>query len=151
MHYWGDEWFKEHEGNFNKEIYWFHKYVRKFGKVKFSNKEKYGTHRTEFVQFWDGGLHYFFCKSYVRTCYPTLHYKIDPIIKFITIFSGIKWLFLKWQYFIWNRATQKVCKKHPEFTHEFVSDMDYYEIIKPIFGKGIDGEEIHNKYWKTIC
>lgn len=148
MHEWGDEWFEKHGQNFNQAINWFWKFTKRWGRIKLYNKEKYGTHRTDLLQFWDGGLHYFFCKSYVRICYPFLYWKIDPIIKFITKWLGIQWLFLHYQFFIWNLGVQIIGKKYPEFIDEFVMDMSATDKIKPgIFGK-IDGEKIRSKYWK---
>lgn len=149
MHYWGDEWFEKHGKDFNNAIGYFSRFIRKYGFIKSYTKEKFGTHRTS-TWLWDGGIHYLICKSFVRIQYPFIYWKVDKIIKPITKYTGLHWLGVKYQAFIWNLATQIVCKKYPEIIDEFVLDMDMYKAVKPgIFGD-VDGEKIHKKYWKSL-
>ena len=149
-HYWGDDWFKKNGNDLYSGINYISRILRKYGKIKYDNKEKFGVLRENILQFWDGGLHYFFCKSYVRICHPILYWKIDPVIKVITKYTGINWLVVKYQKLIYNMTFQKACKKYPNVIDELISDIDCYELIKPgLFGK-INGKEIHDKYWTTI-
>lgn len=149
MHYWGDEWFEKNGNDLNCAIDFIYKFIRKWGRLKYSNKEKYGTMQEEFTRFYDGGIHYFICKNFVGICHPFIYWKIDPIIRFITKYTGLRYLIIKYQIFVYNSAHQIACKKYPNVTDELIVDTYYSEFIKPnIFGK-IKGKDIYNKYWNV--
>lgn len=151
MHEWGDDWFEKNGKDLYAGINLFAHIVRKYGLIKCYNKEKYGTHRTDFVLFWDGGIHYFLCKSFVRICHPFIYWKIDRyFVRPLTKYTGLLWLATRYQEFIWNSAIQIACKKYPNVIDELVMDMYPYMIIKPNMFGDVDGEKIHNKYWKTL-
>ncbi len=50
----------------------------------------------------------------------------------------------------YNQIYQDVCKKYPEFVDEIISNLDYYEFIKPSKGNFINGIDIHKKHWKEM-
>lgn len=56
MHYWGDEWFEANGNDLYHAISFIEKRLRKFG-IGVCGKEKYGTYRDEYLQFWNGGLY----------------------------------------------------------------------------------------------
>lgn len=63
---------------------------------------------------------------------------------------GIKKLINKYQEKAYNKAYQIACKKWPMVIDELIVMIDGYKMIKPCKWGNIDGEKIHNKYWKTI-
>ena len=125
----------------------------KYGRIGSHGKEKYGTFR-DHTYFWDGGLWSLIRPGYVSIGGPVLcfiYFKLDRYItKPFTKITGLRKLGYWYQSQVYNYAVQKMCKKYPHITDELVADLGRYELIKPgIFGK-IDGEVIHNKYWKRI-
>lgn len=147
MHQWGDEWFKKNGEDFDKSINYCIGFWKRWGRIGSHGKEKYGTFRDN-VYFWDGGIHSLIWPGYVWVVNKFLYYQIDQkiVIPFM-LWSRIIKLGLWYQKQIYNYPIQKMCKKYPHLTDELVSDLDYYDYIKPgIFGK-VDGTEIANKYW----
>lgn len=63
---------------------------------------------------------------------------------------GLVKLVHKYQSSIYNKAFQLACKKWPMVTEELIVDIDGYKMVKPCKWGNIDGEKIHNKYWKTF-
>lgn len=103
------------------------------------------------VYFWNGGLHGLLYPGYVWIKYPFLYFKVDRyIVNPITKYTGIHWLGLKYQAFIYNLGIQLACKKYPNIIDELVSHLDGYELVKPgLFGK-VCGKTIHDKYWEQL-
>lgn len=56
MHFWGDDWFKEHGDHLYDAIDYIEKNLRKNG-ISVCGKEKFGTYRNEYLRFWDGSLY----------------------------------------------------------------------------------------------
>ena len=50
----------------------------------------------------------------------------------------------------YNKAFQLACKKWPNVKDELIVMVDSYKMIKPCKWGDVDGEEIHNKYWKKL-
>ena len=50
----------------------------------------------------------------------------------------------------YNKAFQLACKKWPNIIDELIAMTDGYKMIKPCKWGDVDGEEIHNKYWKKM-
>jgi hypothetical protein len=50
----------------------------------------------------------------------------------------------------YNKAFQLACKKWPNVKDELIVMVDGYKMIKPCRWGNVDGEEIHNKYWKKL-
>jgi hypothetical protein len=50
----------------------------------------------------------------------------------------------------YNKAFQLACKKWPNVKEELIVMVDGYKMIKPCKWGEVDGEEIHNKYWKKL-
>lgn len=150
MHEWGDDWFKTNGTDLYTAIDKFEKICKKYGKIHIYGKEKYGTYRDEYLRLWDGGLHYFLYKSYVRIENDFIYWKIDPIVRKIFKYTGIIKLIQWYQAQVYNYAMQKMCKKYPNIIDELVLDLSGYPMVKPcLFGK-VDGTAIHKKYWKEI-
>lgn len=150
MHECGDEWFIKNGKDLNSAIYEFERICRRYGGILIFGKEKYGCYIDDATTLWDGGSHYFIYKSpyYIRNNF--IYWKIDPIIKFITKNIGLHFIIVKYQKTIYNYAMQKVCKKYSNVIDEMILYLDNYRLVTPgIFGK-INGEEIHNKYWRTL-
>lgn len=57
MHFWGDQWFREHGDHLYEAIKYVEKNLRKHG-IWVAGKEKYGTYRDEYLRFWDGTLYH---------------------------------------------------------------------------------------------
>lgn len=55
-----------------------------------------------------------------------------------------------WQWEVINDAFQTACKRHPHLVNEICAEVDCYKIIKPNEIGIVDGEVIHNKYWKSV-
>ena len=63
---------------------------------------------------------------------------------------GLLKLVHKYQASIYNKAVQLACKKWPLVTEELIVMADGYKMVKPCKWGNVDGEKIHNKYWKTF-
>ena len=50
----------------------------------------------------------------------------------------------------YNKVFQLACKKWPNVVDELIVDIDGWEWIKPCKWGDVDGEAIHDKYWKKI-
>jgi len=150
MHYWGDEWFETNGHDLDNAISYCHNNWRRYARIGSHVKEKYGSFRCT-TYMWDGGIHGLLYPGYVRIMKPFLYWKIDhkiiiPIMKKTRILNLIWW----YQSKVYNCVMQKMCKRYPNIIDELIVDIDGYKMIKPgIFGK-VDGELIHNKYWKII-
>lgn len=167
MHYWGDDWFKEHGDNLHAAIDKFEERIRKWAKCGVCGKEKYGTYRDDFFTMWDGSWTeiFFGYKCVYRKWYERivlwLDYRMIPIRKTkygwlkagLADFNrkiGIVKLVQKWQEKMLNKAAQITCKEYPDVVDELLMDICFYECIKPCKWGNIDGKKIHNKYWKTV-
>lgn len=62
---------------------------------------------------------------------------------------GLLKLVHKYQANMYNKTYQIACKKWPMIIDELIVMVDGYKMIKPCKWGNIDGEEIHNKYWRT--
>lgn len=168
MHIWGDEWFKKYGNRLYNAIDIFEYRIRKWAKCRVYGKEKYGTYRDEYFSMWDGSIStIFFGYKLFRgsNWFENLMWNIDnnliPIKK--TQFGwykvglanfnraiGLVKLVNKWQARMLNKAAQITCKEYPDVVGELLMDVCFYKYIKPCKWGDIDGEEIHNKYWKTL-
>lgn len=151
MHCWGDDWFKKHGHKLDEAIYYCIMTWRKWGRISTHGKEKYGTFRDQasgYGAWWavhelvkPGHMYYRWSK---RVMWWDI--RLGKAVRWL----GLHKLFHVWQRTVYNYAIQKMCRKYPEITDELVCDLDLYFWVKPgIFGS-VDGEKIHNKYWKRI-
>lgn len=169
MHYWGDEWFKEHGNDFYTAIDRLEKRIRKWAHCGVYGMEKYGAYRDEYLTMWDGGIRQILTpyKGWVigHTWWAKFLWYIDNHLipcektKFGWLWVGLSnlnykiglvKLVHKWQESRINKAFQVTCKEFPELIDELICDVDCYEMIKPCKWGNVDGTAIHNKYWKTI-
>lgn len=180
MHYWGDEWFKNHGDDLYTAIKKIEKGLHKYG-IGVNGKEKYGSYREEYLRFWDGSWYYIIFGP--RLCRRSFHnYKFKPFMKFANfIHDTISWfdyymipykktkygwlrggianfnniigitkLVWKWQSKKYNKVYQLVCKEYPDIVDELIVDTEGYKMIKPCKWGNVDGTAIHNKYWKSM-
>lgn len=147
-HQWNDAWFEKHGDKLDESISYIIRTWKRYGRIGSHGKEKYGTFR-DHPYFWNCSVHNLIWPGYVRIMNKTL-YKLDRILfQPLFYYTGIGYLFYRWQCLVYNYAVQKMCKKYPEITDEIVADLDGYELVKPgIFGP-VCGTTIHKKYWKT--
>ena len=168
MHYWGDDWFKEHGDNLYSAINAVEKRIRKWARMGVCGKEKFGMYRTDFLTFWGGGLAQIFCGYrawYGDSWWTKLLFKIDHSLiptkktKFgwlkvgLANFNrliGLTKLVNKWQARQLNKAFQVTCKEYPDVIDELVAETDCYKCIKPCKWGNVDGELIHIKYWTPL-
>lgn len=169
MHYWGDEWFKEHGNNLYKAISVLEKRIREWAKMGVCGKEKWGAYQDEYLYFWDGGYsHILLGHSYwmidkrkIRNVMWHIDHHLIPVWKTkagwkwvgIATFHkiiGLKKLVNKWQERQLNKAFQVTCREFPDVVEELVCDVECYKVIKPCKWGNVDGEAIHKKYWKVV-
>lgn len=164
---WGDEWFKKHGNQLYNAIDMLEYRIRKWAKCGVCGKEKFGTYRSEYFRMWDGslcqilfGYKYCYNKKFEKIIFTIDNY-FFPIKK--TKFGwykaglanfnraiGLVKLVNKWQARMLNKAVQITCKEYPDVVGELLMDVDFYKVIKPCKWGNIDGQKIHDKYWKTI-
>ena len=172
MHYWGDDWFKEHGDNLYSAINTVEKRIRKWARMGVCGKEKFGTWRDEYLTFWDGGIGQIFCGyrgwwglNWWTKLLFTIDHNLIPI-KRVKTETKVVWLKVglsnfnrmiglvklvnKWQARMLNKAVQITCKEYPDVIDELVSEVDCYQCIKPCKWGDVDGEAIHNKYWTIL-
>lgn len=158
MHYWGDEWFCKYGDQLDEAIKKLNTGLNQVH-VHCCGKEKYGCFRTDFFSLWNGSIRCWNGKwnNYITPAMPELRqlwmriciYLDNLIIKINKLF-GITKRVQEWQKAEINRLFQTVCKEYPEITDELINETDCYMYIKPGKYGDIDGEKIHNKYWKQI-
>ena len=147
MHFWGDEWFQKYGDEFNKAIRELDKGLRELH-IFVCGKEKYGCYRTDFFCLWQGSWLFWNGKFNVK--HSKLQLTLDSTCRWLNNKLGIVKLVQCWQKRGINKLFQRVCKEHPYIVDELISDTDCYMYIKPGKYGDIDGEKIHNKYWKQI-
>lgn len=151
FHVWGDDWFEEHGQDLDKAIRYCCRIWTVYGRIGTHGKEKYGTFR-DHLYLWDGGFWTLFYPGYVHIkpgFWSFVYHKVDRYFtRHFTKYTGLHYLGLEYQAFVYNYAVQKMCKKYPEIIDEIVSSLDGYKMVKPgIFGK-VSGKAIHGRYWK---
>lgn len=151
MHYWGEDEF-DWESMWKAVNYCCKKFHR-WGRIRCYGKEKFGTFR-DHTDFWDGTLYHLIWPSrvYIRGLIGNfLYYTFDEyFFQYFTRYTGIQWLFVKYQMWLYNYTIQKVCKQYPHLIDELVSDLDHYQLIRPGRFGNIDGTIIHKKYWRSV-
>lgn len=158
MHEWGDEWFRKNAKSFNEAINKLDKGLRDLH-ILVCGKEKYGCYRTDFFTLWNGSIRYWKGKwnTHINQSLSSseqlklkFKIKLDKVLTKINYYTGITKIVQHWQKEEINKLFQTVCKEYPDFIHELICDTDCYMYIKPGKYGDIDGEKIHNKYWKPI-
>lgn len=147
MHFWGDEWFQKYDDEFNKTIRELDKGLRELH-IFVCGKEKFGCYRTDFFMLWGGSWLFWNGKFNVK--HSKFQLTLDKICRWLNYRLGIVKLVRYWQKREINKLFQRICKEHPDIVDELISDTDCYMYIKPGKYGDIDGEKIHNKYWKQI-
>lgn len=168
MHYWGDDWFKEHGDSLYKAIDDVELRIRKWAKAGVCGKEKYGSWRDEYLTLWDGGIGQIICgyrgwwgENRLQKILFTIDHSLIPYKKTkygwlkvglsnLNTLLGIRRLVNKWQMRMINKAVQITCKEHPDVIDELLVCADCYKIVKPCKWGDVDGEAIHRKYWKPL-
>ena len=176
IHFWGDGWAGWDE--LRAAINEMQPYIRK-SRVLVYDKEKFGTYRFDIEHMYDGTLksiiqpsynkdftwsaynvwaykhmpklYSFFRKYICVSVNKILHYisAVDRALSKLVPDSFISWVRSK-QLHMLNKGFQEVLLKHPSIVHEFVSDVDCWEHIKPFGDYIVDGSVIHNMHWKHM-
>ena len=96
-------------------------------------------------------LYSFFRKYICISVDKILHYisAADRALSKLVPDSFISWVRSK-QLHVINKGFQEVLLRHPSIVHEFVSDVDCWEHIKPFGDYIVDGSVIHNMHWKRM-
>lgn len=149
MHYWGDDW--PYWDDLYKAISEIMHIWKRYGRIGTHGKEKWGKFRDQFWP-WNGTITGLLYPGYVRIMTPNWFYwgidqkLIRPFLLKTRLYKIVIW----YQAIVYNYAIQKACKKYPNIVDELVSDLDWYQAVKPgIFGK-VDGTEIHNRHWIKV-
>jgi len=180
MHKWGDTWFNEHGKHLYAAISEIESYLHRHhigicGKEKWGcYRDEYlqfwggGIYQILFgYRMYIGHSHYKglyrfrWFSRFIDSIHKFIYYKIDGGNMTCDVFmwKGLCYYMKKtrlYRYIIkqqekhYNYAFQIACKKYPDVIDELICDIDGYEMIKPCKYGDIDGEEIHNKYWKKI-
>lgn len=180
MHYWGDKWFQEHGDHLYSAILELDKKLWKYKigcltKEKYGTRREdmlklwdggwytiiYGprfSYRPWKYYKWKPfrklveGIHsfvYWLDHSIVpgtKTKYGRLRKGLADFHRWLGIVAVVN----SWQAKKYNKAFQLTCKKYPDVIDELVMDAEGYKMIKPCKWGDIDGQVIHNKYWKTL-
>lgn len=174
FHEWGDGW--EHWSDLGKAINEMRRHIRKSRALVY-DKEKYGTYRFDTLCLYNGTLKSILQPS-VRLDFdwnPSMYwlYEHAPMLRKAlkdTLVPVVNWMLklfsrfdrlvakavpdkfvsrvVRWQLSVLNEGFQKTCLKYPHIVNELVSDVDIYKEIKPYGDYVVDGEKIHNKYWR---
>lgn len=175
-HYWGDSW--QYWSDLYDAISEMRVWINK-SHVLVYEKEKYGTYRFDILQMYDGTLKswlqptvrtdfdWYFHNAWVyhnmHGLYSVINKVVTPcvnaVLKIISKVDRvcakavpsrfIKWV-NNWQLQILNEGFQKTCYKYPHIVNELLVDVDCYSYIKPYGDYIVDGEVIHDKYWKSV-
>lgn len=176
IHMWNDGW--EGWNDLYSAIKEMQNYIEKSHALVYE-KEKFGSYRFDILVMYDGTLKSWlqptvradfdwrFTSFWLYSHFPRVENFLSnllepPVNLFLQWFSKVDRFFAKfvpkkfikwvnsWQYQKLNEGFQKVALKYPRIVNELISDVDMYKKIKPFGNYIIDGETIHNKYWKKI-
>ena len=145
-HEWGDEW--EYWNMLYTAIDECSEVFRK-ARIFVYDKEKYGTYRCTILSMWDGTIRGLL-NEYRMYNEFNWYNRLDRWFARILIKIGFVKFINKKQVEYVNREMQKIYLEYPEIVNEFISDVDFYEWIKPCKQGIVDGSFIHDKYWETL-
>lgn len=128
MHLWGDKDFDWEQ--LDESIEMVGSFMRFWGRIGVSSKEKYGTARI-YVTFWDGSLHGLVYPGYHVCKWPKWLWSFDlnvigPFIRWTRLAKLAVWYQTK----IYGMAYSKGIKRFPKIKVELVINADYEEFIK---------------------
>lgn len=128
MHNWGDDDFDWKA--LSESIDMVDSFMRFWGRIGVSSKEKYGTARI-YVTFWDGSLHGIFYPGWCSSQFPQWLWKFDlfcfaPFVRWTRLARLANW----YQGKIYGLAYSRAIKKYPKVKIELVIDCDWEELIK---------------------
>ena len=180
MHYWGDKWFQEHGDHLYAAIEETDKALWKakiafLTKEKYGTRREdmLSLWDGSWYRIIYGPKLYFSPAKYYK-CMPIRHfvefihsliYHIDHrLVPYKKTKYGWLWggladfhrllgivaLVNKRQAKQYNKIFQLACKKYPDIVDELILDAEGYKMIKPCKWGDVNGEKIHNKYWKTL-
>lgn len=127
MHVWGDEDFDWKQ--LSESIDMVDSFMRFWGRIGVSSKEKYGTARI-YVTFWDGSLHGMLYPGWCSSQFPKWLWKFDlfcigPFMRWTRVASLVNW----YQKKIYGMAYRRAIKKYPKIKVELVIDCDWEDLI----------------------
>lgn len=128
MHRWGDEDFDWKA--LGESIDMVDSFMRFWGRIGVSSKEKYGTARI-YVTFWDGSLHGLIYPGYAFSQFPKWLWKWDlyyigPFVRWTRLARLANW----YQSKIYGMAYSRAIKRFPKVKVELVIDADHEGLIK---------------------
>ena len=144
MHYWGDDWFKEHGDDLYEAIDWIEKEFRK-NKIRVCGKEKFGTYRDEYLCWWDGSLTQLLSgpNKYLR---PPFHTSKK---KWVANLQEKFWDFIYWRIDSgWTREMmkEKDTERLGQLIHEHFSDKDGNPV-----DRGLRSKIRNTNFYKRYC
>jgi hypothetical protein len=140
MWQWGDEnvdW-----NGINNAAEYIGSFCKRWGRLGGQTKEKYGTVRF-YAQFGAYSLFSITHPGYVSYWSTWPWYKWFDL-RFghkVMRYSGLQWLFNKWQPIVYSMAYHRALRKWPHLQAEILSDADYPELIKGLTRQ--EGNKLH--------
>lgn len=137
MHDWSSNW--PHFGDVGDAADYIGQFCRRWGFITVSQtKEKYGTARV-YVSFsgcpnmhnifWPSH-HYIRWEQYLGKFGEVLYWIDNKIVDNIIYYSGINYIFVPYQRFIYRLAYKRAFKKYPHIKKEIKHGCDFPELLK---------------------
>lgn len=141
MHDWSSNW--PHFADVGEAADYIGAFCKKWGKIRVSQtKEKYGTARVYcsfsgcpnlHELFWPG--HYYIRWERLGFFGDILQWIDNKIIDNIIYYSGINYIFVPYQEFIYRLAYKRAMKKYPHIKKEIKHGADFDELLKNLCTK----------------
>lgn len=134
MHHWGDDF--AYFSDVEDAAEYIREFCVKWARLGGQSKEKYGTARF-YANFGVYNLHSLTHPGWANYAwYPKWLIKFDIYYAPIMFkYSGINWLFSKWQPYIYYVAYKKALHKWPHIQAEILDGADYPELLKEHYKK----------------
>lgn len=123
---WYEEHYEGHYKDINESLDIIEKWADR-GRIMGQTKEKYLSTRWYAYLGTELGLNTIFYPRHMYYRFPKWTYPIDSAIKSIFKYTGIQYLFVKWQVFCYRQAYKEVLRKYPKVDHS----IDHEEILDP--------------------
>lgn len=128
MHIWGDEWFQKNSLTLRLAIRLFQGLNDLLRGPFFLTKEKYGTMRIEYFMLTPMIDIWLFRQNVVFIHSPRLN-KIANFLYYVFKYTGINYIILKYQRFIFNLITFVTVKKYPEVKEEILDEFEFEDLL----------------------
>jgi hypothetical protein len=151
-HHWGDEWFEKYGDDLYTAIEFCRTNWKRYARLGCHGKEKYGTFRHHLYPFYgQWPIHELVKPAYVSYRWPRWlmfieHTYLSKLVKY----TGIRWLIIRWQRYVFNAVLQTAVKRWPHIEDELLADVDDYSWITPGIWGPLDGKKIKSRYWVSV-